>query len=156
MPRLPNVYELATFLADNPITRELSSTDIAELLFALQVVPVGAGEPLFAAGDVGDAFYLVYAGTLQLERGGQVIGRVAPGALVGEHAVIDGQPRAATARAEGPAICLRFPTATMEALLGSGSLAMHRLLVAMLRGLVRGMRPHHPDVALSDLGGWPR
>lgn len=155
MPKLPDVDALATFLARHPLTKGLTSTDVAELLFALQVVVLAPGETLFAEGEPGDALYLVYEGVLHVERDGRTLGRVVPPQLVGELAVLDGQPRAATVRADTATICLRLAAAHLESLLASGSLTMHRLLVAVLRDLVRHVRPHLPDVVLGSRSARP-
>ena len=60
----------------------------------------GAGEVIFAEGERGEVMYLVTAGTVALETDGRVLELVGPGALFGEMALIDGEPRSATARVE--------------------------------------------------------
>ena len=51
-----------------------------------------AGEVVFAEGDEGDKMYVI--------RSGHVVETLAPGGIFGEMALIDGSPRAATARAK--------------------------------------------------------
>jgi CRP/FNR family cyclic AMP-dependent transcriptional regulator len=60
---------------------------------------VQAGSALFAEGEPGDAMYAVIEGNVELAIGGQVIEEVRPGGILGELALIDASPRAATARA---------------------------------------------------------
>src|SRR5260370_29388014 len=65
---------------------------------------VGAGEPLFHAGDPPDGCYRLETGLLKLSVDSQdgerlVIGFLGEGATVGELAMIDGLPRSATAHA---------------------------------------------------------
>ena len=60
-----------------------------------------AGELIFATGDKGDKMYVVRSGTVEIERDGKVVETVtAAGIFGGEMALIDGAPRAATARAK--------------------------------------------------------
>jgi CRP/FNR family transcriptional regulator, cyclic AMP receptor protein len=58
------------------------------------------GETLFSEGDAGDTMYVVRSGEVEIERGGKVIETVSSGGIFGEMALIDGSPRAATARAK--------------------------------------------------------
>lgn len=139
---VPDVHALAVFLAGHPLCRSLTSTDIAEIIFALQVVSLPGDTAIVTEADPGDAFYVIFDGTVVIERGAHRVGRLSTGQFFGELAALDGQPRIATVRADGPVICLRFATHTVERLLASGSLAMHRLLVALLRELVGRVRPY--------------
>jgi CRP-like cAMP-binding protein len=56
-----------------------------------------AGEVLFSAGDPADRMYLVTGGSVALSAGDSVLEVVGPGGLFGEMAVIDREPRSATA-----------------------------------------------------------
>jgi CRP-like cAMP-binding protein len=58
------------------------------------------GDLIFATGDKGDKMYVVRSGTVEIERDGKVVETVTAGGIFGEMALIDGAPRAATARAE--------------------------------------------------------
>ena len=56
-----------------------------------------AGKTIFAQGDPSDVMYVVLEGDLDLLRGGQSLGTVSAGAIVGEMALIDkNAPRSAT------------------------------------------------------------
>jgi CRP/FNR family transcriptional regulator, cyclic AMP receptor protein len=58
------------------------------------------GEVVFAAGDKGDKMYVIRSGEIEIERDGKVVETLLPGGIFGEMALIDGSPRAATARAK--------------------------------------------------------
>jgi CRP/FNR family cyclic AMP-dependent transcriptional regulator len=58
--------------------------------------PVEAGQTIFREGEPGDAMFAVTAGELEVRVGGNVVERVGPGGIVGEMALIDGEPRSAT------------------------------------------------------------
>jgi len=58
------------------------------------------GEVIFAKGDKGDKMYVIRSGEVEIERDGKVVESLSPGGIFGEMALIDGSPRAATARAK--------------------------------------------------------
>ena len=55
---------------------------------------------MFAKGDPGDRMYLVKSGTIVLNTDDRELESIGPGGLFGELAVIDREPRSATAVAE--------------------------------------------------------
>jgi CRP-like cAMP-binding protein len=58
------------------------------------------GAIIFAAGDKGDKMYVVRTGQVEVERDGKLVETLSAGGIFGEMALIDGSPRAATARAK--------------------------------------------------------
>lgn len=58
------------------------------------------GEVIFAKGDKGDKMYVIRSGEIEIERDGKIVETLSPGGIFGEMALIDGSPRAATARAK--------------------------------------------------------
>lgn len=58
------------------------------------------GDIIFSAGDKGDKMYVIRSGEVEILRDGHVVETLAPGGIFGEMALIDGSPRAATARAK--------------------------------------------------------
>jgi CRP-like cAMP-binding protein len=58
------------------------------------------GEVIFAAGDKGDNMYVIRSGEVDIEMDGKVVETLSSGGIFGEMALIDGSPRAATARAK--------------------------------------------------------
>ena len=63
---------------------------------------VPEGWPLAVQGDLGTTAYVVVSGTLLATRDGEEIGRVGPGELAGELALIRGERRNATLTAITP------------------------------------------------------
>jgi CRP-like cAMP-binding protein len=59
-----------------------------------------SGEIIFAAGDKGDKMYVIRSGEVEIERDGKIVEKLGPGGIFGEMALIDGEPRAATAKAK--------------------------------------------------------
>ena len=56
-----------------------------------------AGEVIFRQGDTGELMYAVQKGTVEIRLGERVIQTHGPGDIFGEMAIIDNQPRSATA-----------------------------------------------------------
>ena len=63
------------------------------------VVTLEAGKDLFGKGDAGDSMFVVLDGTLTVGDGNKIYEELSPGDLVGEMALIDHAPRAATVTA---------------------------------------------------------
>ena len=61
------------------------------------------GERIFKQGDEGLFAYLVQSGAVEIYREGtdKILSTIGPGGIFGEMALIDGKPRAASARAAG-------------------------------------------------------
>jgi CRP-like cAMP-binding protein len=58
------------------------------------------GEVIFSEGDKGDKMYVIRSGEVEIERDGKIVENLSAGGIFGEMALIDGSPRAATARAK--------------------------------------------------------
>ena len=61
-----------------------------------EVINLHVGEALFREGEPGDVMYVLITGTVNVVVGGEVIEEAGSGALLGELALIDSAPRAAT------------------------------------------------------------
>jgi CRP-like cAMP-binding protein len=57
------------------------------------------GDRIFQQGDPGDCMFAVVEGAVEIELAGTVVERIAPGGVFGEMALIDRQPRSASATA---------------------------------------------------------
>jgi signal transduction histidine kinase len=100
-----------------------------------------AGAEVFKEGDAGDALYVVKSGQVQIsavigsgER--QVLSRVPPGEMFGELAIIDNQPRSATAMAEVETTVYMVPRDAMVTMLNRSpqfSFSMMREMTQRLR-----------------------
>ena len=63
------------------------------------IVSLKSGEALFKQGDSGSSMYVVLSGELRVGDGNRIFEQLAAGGLVGEMALIDHAPRAATVTA---------------------------------------------------------
>ena len=119
----------------------LSPEELAELKRVSRESTFTAGMEIFKEGDAGDALYVVASGRVQIsavigqgER--QVLSRVPPGEVFGEMAIIDNQPRSATALAEEQTTLHVVPRDAMLHLLTSSpqfSFSMMREITNRLR-----------------------
>jgi CRP/FNR family cyclic AMP-dependent transcriptional regulator len=65
-----------------------------------QILNFAAGATIFAAGERADQMYIVQEGQVECFAGDRLINTVGPGGILGEMALINHQPRSATARAK--------------------------------------------------------
>lgn len=66
-----------------------------------------SGQTLFQEGESGDVLYIVDEGEVEIRINGQLLETIGPGGILGEMALIDEQPRMATAIARTD--CLLTP-----------------------------------------------
>ena len=96
--RQPRPEHVAVIRA-SPLFGWLPPIAVARLASRVEPLELGAGATLLSEGDAGDHAYLLEKGELVAERGGREIGRVRPGGVVGEIALLHSAPRMATVRA---------------------------------------------------------
>ncbi len=81
---------------------EKSRADTISLGFGGRRVGFAEGGVVFIKGDAGDIAYVVASGSIEIRESGRVIETMGPGELFGEMALIDSEPRSASAVAVGP------------------------------------------------------
>jgi signal transduction histidine kinase len=119
----------------------LSPDELASLKRVTREASFAGGADIFKEGDAGDVLYVVKSGLVQItaviadaER--QVLSRVPPGEVFGEFAVIDNQPRSATAMAEVETTLYVVPREDLVAMLTGSpqfSFSMMREITQRLR-----------------------
>lgn len=86
--------------SDSPLLRLLSSVDRDLLNALLTEHHFDRGDVICAEGEPGDAMYLIRSGQVIVIKGGldspTVLGHRGPGEIIGEMALLEGQPRSAT------------------------------------------------------------
>jgi CRP-like cAMP-binding protein len=102
------------------------------------VVTLPPGGVLFEKGAPGNLLYVVRSGNLQILDGNHVYETVSAGGVVGEMAVVDGNPRSATVRAIEPSTLIpiderRFLFMVQQTPLFA--LRVMRVMVARLRAM---------------------
>lgn len=98
--------------------------------------PFKQGETLFREGDFGHTMFVVLEGQVDIMVGDKVVDRVLPGGFFGEMAILDAQPRAATAVGSSWGRLLEIDEAEFEGLVAhtpSFAIKVMRMLVLRLR-----------------------
>lgn len=135
-----SVHEVANLLQDHPLFASLTLLELGELAGLVEVRLVEQGEPVMVEGDDGDAFFLLQSGELRVTAGETFLGTLRPGACIGEMAVLDPGPRAATVTATRSSELLCFDRSRFEALLAADSLAAHKTVFALAKVVVQRLR----------------
>jgi CRP-like cAMP-binding protein len=81
------------------------------------VLELAAGQPLFREGECGEEMYVVLEGSLAIIVAGKVVEVATAGTLLGELALIDSAPRAATVLAKAPCRLARIDRARFHFLI---------------------------------------
>ncbi len=114
---------------------ESASISELEVLSRLSTrIDVKEGSVLMREGAFGNEVLLLVKGKLLVERNGELIACVAPGAVVGERAVILNEPRGATVRVAKDSTILAMTRSEFNTLLGEcPSIARNILEEALTR-----------------------
>jgi len=83
----------------------------------MTVEDVPAGTVLIREGDQPHAFFVLVSGAAAVERGGEPIGCLEPGAIFGELALVTYQRRTATVTTTAPSQVLTVPERTFRQML---------------------------------------
>ncbi|MGE3302285.1 MAG: Crp/Fnr family transcriptional regulator [Hyphomonadaceae bacterium] len=144
-------------LAKSALFAALSAARREKLAGEGAVVQLQPGAQLFAKGAPGDALYVVLEGEIEVSvatEGGRSVrmAALAPGALIGEMAVLDGGVRSADATAVRRTRLLRIARqAALDALTAEPAALL--AIVAEMSRRLREADGALEDAALLDLGG---
>jgi CRP/FNR family transcriptional regulator, cyclic AMP receptor protein len=94
------------------------------------------GDALVIQGQVGTGLFVVVRGAVRVVLHGEDVARLGPGDYLGELAVIDRQPRSASAFAVGPTTCLALASWDLFRRIDADPALSH----ALLRGLALRVR----------------
>lgn len=123
----------------------------------------GTGEIIFKEGDAGDCAYLIEDGMVEIvvtvDGREQRLNQIGKGELFGEVALIDHQPRSATARAMGKVVLITIERKLVNELLEKTDPIVRHLLLVVLeryRGKRNGKQSaqpvtHQPDLAEATM-----
>ena len=84
------------FLRSVSLFSGVPSTRLLDVAPLLTERAVEAGEPIVREGELGDAMYILHAGTAEVRKGAVTLGRLGPGDILGEYALLLSEPRMAT------------------------------------------------------------
>lgn len=144
-------------LGDVPLFADLPPAALVALAEASRLRHYPAGQILWSEGDVGEALLVLEGGRLRISRfaaSGQeaVLAVVEAPAVLGELALLDGEPRDATVVAQGPVTVRLVPRQALLALLAQEP-AVARGLLTTLAGWVRQANRRQADLLGLDVPG---
>ncbi|MBN2290104.1 MAG: cyclic nucleotide-binding domain-containing protein [Candidatus Glassbacteria bacterium] len=98
---IENKDQLAKDLTRYTFFSSFTPDEISLLLYCAEKVDLGKDETVFKEGDTGKYFYAILSGQVAIrkEKSGKVLATLNPGDVFGEMAVLDNNPRSATATA---------------------------------------------------------
>ena len=141
----------STGLAPVSMFSALSEQARARLERAARPVSLAAGQVLLEEGEVADSVYVLQTGRLEVLVAGRLVRELAPGAVLGELAVLTGGRRSATVRARRDATLLEVTAADFDALLLDDPAAARAVTAQLAQRLAtpppaRAERPARPAV----------
>jgi CheY-like chemotaxis protein len=117
--------------------------ELVQVLKIVKLRQVGANETLFAAGDPSDKIYVLLTGAVELRQTGTgadpVVTPVKPGECFGELAIIDSEPRAASAVVTAPCMVVELPAETFHKDDDPLAMKLVRQLTVLLTQKIRRM-----------------
>ena len=132
------------FLEKVPLFAGLSQKQLGKLLVKLFEKKYPLGETVFMQGDAGKALFIVLSGKILIVRSGNAadeqVAVLGPGSYFGELALIDDQPRSASARAvETSALLILYKSDFDDLIEGYKNIAI-RVMANLLKALAGYVR----------------
>jgi len=124
-----------TDLSGVPMLAGLPSEARERLQAAARLVAVPAGTWLIRAGDPAGSAYVVRRGRLVIDIAGHVVRELGPGEVIGELALLTGEPRSAGVQARRDSTVLEIPRAALDDVLRSDPAASRVLLTQIAERL---------------------
>ena len=138
--------ELLDRLKDVPLFEGLSERELRHVQDRGRVVEHRDGHEVVQEGrESAAAFHLILDGTASIVRGGAERARIGPGDYFGEISLLDGKPRSATVRADGPLRTFALASSNFEPLLDE--------YPELSRKLLRGLCAHVRAMEAASAGG---
>ncbi|NHA67637.1 MFS transporter [Phycicoccus flavus] len=118
----------ATDLAAVPLVAALPVAARQRLEEAARLRDVPAGTALVEEGGPSGSAFVVHRGRLEVLVGGRTVREVGPGEVLGELALLTGEPRSATVRARRDSTVLELPRDAVESVLATDAAASRFVL----------------------------
>jgi len=135
-PDLHQIVPIISFLYEVDMFRDLPMHSLTRLAGIVQEVNYYSGEDIFAQGDVGDSFYIVCSGSVDIVVNGNTVASLGENKCLGEMALIGGGTRSASARVSEDSKMLRLWAEDFDQLLATEP----DVTMALLRTLARRLR----------------
>jgi NTE family protein len=142
----------ATDLSAVPMLAGMPEAARQRLEAASRLVMVPAGTWLMEAGDPPGPAYVVRRGRLEIDVSGRIVRELGPGEVIGELALLTGEPRSAGVRARRDSTVLEISRTSFDEVLATHPAASHTVLTQVAERLrtagaaTGGSRPLQPTV----------
>jgi len=141
---MASVIDRVLLLRDVTLFTGLSGEELFPVAEIAAMEEIADGKEIVRQGDPSDDLFVLAEGALRVVKDGVEVGRILAGQAFGELGVLDGEARAASVFADGPARLVRIPRVELEALLDE-SPELARGIIKTLLGYVR--RAGRPSLA---------
>jgi CRP-like cAMP-binding protein len=118
----PTLQQLAELRRLNCFSN-MGTQQLSEVLDRGAWVAFAPGQQVMQQGDIGDAFYAISSGQVDIVRDGALVNTIGPGSYFGEVALLMDVPRTATVVSRTPVRAFRIDREGFDALVGD---AFHR------------------------------
>jgi serine/threonine protein kinase len=112
--------------------RGFPDSEIWEIIRAAVWREADVDELLIREGQVEDWFYIVTAGTVRIEKGGQAVGKLKAGDCFGEMGYLSKSRRTASAIADGPVTIMKINSTLIEQVTQECQLRFYKVFVRVL------------------------
>jgi CRP-like cAMP-binding protein len=130
-----STVEKVLFLKGVDLFSAIPGEDLAQIAQISDEVDLDAGESIFKEGDRGDSLYLIVIGQVRIHRGASEIAVLGERQVFGEMALLEGEPRSATATAVGECTCLRIQQEDFQDILAEKSEIAQGIIKVLSRRL---------------------
>lgn len=115
------------------IFADLPEEELTRLAAIGKEVEVGAGEQIITKGDTGSDLYVVASGQVRVHDGARTIATLDEGAVFGELAVLDPEPRSASVTATDESLLFRIGQAPLYELMSDRPGVAHNIIRFLCR-----------------------
>ncbi|WP_169515117.1 cyclic nucleotide-binding domain-containing protein [Hymenobacter norwichensis] len=129
--------ERVLLLKATPLFSETPENVLADIVSAVREVVFQPQQEIFAKGALESSLYILKQGTVDIFDGFQVLASFGPGDFFGELALLDAEPRSATAIARTHTVALRLDQEEFYNVLATHPKVLHPLIKALCQRLRR-------------------
>jgi serine/threonine protein phosphatase PrpC len=134
-----------------PFFRDLDMKETIRVLNMAEVRSYATGETIITEGEAGEELFIILTGKVGLHKNNAPITELGPGSFFGELALIDSQPRSASATAQQASRALVLKRSNFTKLTQTESALSTRLLWNVLQVLTERLRKTTVDLADARL-----
>ena len=154
VPEVTDVRAKADVLRRIPLFEGLSYKDALEVLSISRSLKASPGQEIIVEGEMGDEFYAIVRGRVQVTKTGQEIAELRSGGYFGEMILFDNSPRSATVTAQESCSMIAIEREGMLKLMQRNVELSNRFLWAFGRVMATRLRSTNENLAAtkSQLG----